>query len=398
MRILFVHDRFGAMAGAEVNLFVTANELKLRGHSVAIVHGPSTGRAEHQWAELFESRHSLVENDAVERSLREFAPDAIYVHKMADLRVLERLAISGVPVVRMVHDHDLYCLRSYRYFPFSRRICTRAAGWHCVFACGASIARDRSRRFPFKWVSFSAKRRELRLNQRFERMVVATNYMRDELLRNGFSSDAIEVHAPVPPSNEEFPVSTMSDRNLLLYAGQIIRGKGVDVLVEALARVQSKFECLILGDGHHRPHCEQLAARMGLQSKVRFLGYVAPSEMRTFYSDASVGVVSSVWPEPFGAVGLEAMRYEVPVVAFDAGGIREWLTHGENGFLVPWMNRSEFAQRIDQLLSDKTLARRMGANGKRIVRERFAFEAYIDGLEAMFARVIRAQPAVVATS
>src|SRR5262249_45977008 len=43
----------------------------------------------------------------------------------------------------------------------------------------------------------------------------------------------------------------------------------------------------------------------------------------------------SVWPEPFGLVGLEAAAFGVPAIAFDVGGIREWLTPGENGYLVP---------------------------------------------------------------
>jgi glycosyltransferase involved in cell wall biosynthesis len=96
-----------------------------------------------------------------------------------------------------------------------------------------------------------------------------------------------------------------------------------------------------------------------------------------------------VWPEPFGAVGLEAMRYGLPVVAFDAGGIAEWLDHGENGFLVPHMDCAQFAARVEHLLRDKPLARRMGAAGRILAREKFNFTRYIDGLEEMFSRVIQ---------
>jgi len=83
--------------------------------------------------------------------------------------------------------------------------------------------------------------------------------------------------------------------------------------------------------------------------------------MPAYYSDASVAVVSSAWPEPFGAVGLEAMRYGLPLVAFDAGGVKEWLMDGVSGFLVPHMDRAQFAARIEHLLRDKSLARQMGA-------------------------------------
>jgi len=237
-------------------------------------------------------------------------------------------------------------------------------------------------------VSYLAKQRELRLNRRFQRMVVATDYMKQELLRNGFAAPRIEIHAPVPRADDGALESSFSDRNLILYAGQIIRGKGVDVLIESLARVNQPFECLIFGEGNHRPYCEALSRELGLNHKIRFEGYRTPDELRKFYTEASLAVVSSVWPEPFGAVGLEAMRHGLPVVGFDAGGIGEWLVDGHNGFLVPWMDRARFAEKVDCLLRDKELARTLGAQGRQFAREKFNFSRYITGLEEMFAQVI----------
>lgn len=391
MRILFVHDRFGAMAGAEVNLQLTAAELKSRGHEIALLHGPPTGKGESAWRVLFSERFAFTNGNnaaTVQAALEAFQPDAVYIHKMSDAAVLETLAQSGVPVVRMVHDHDLYCMRSYKYSPLTRKICTRPAGMHCIFPCGATLARNRNGAFPVRWVSYFARRKEIAVNRRFERMIVATDYMRQELLRNGFDGRRIEIHAPVPRVNENAPVASFSSRNLIIYSGQLIRGKGVDVLLESLARVRSPFECLIFGEGNHRAHCEELARKLGLSGRVQFRGYVPPSELEKFYADASVAAVSSVWPEPFGAAGLEAMRHGLPVVAFAAGGIAEWLNDGENGFLVPWMDRTRFAERIVELLENKKLARQLGECGRRLLRDKFNFEQYISGIENMFSRVI----------
>jgi len=391
MRLLFVHDRFGALAGAEVNLQLTAAALKNRGHEVALLHGAPTGKGEAVWRELFPERFALTNgnNSAPARAaLDAFRPDAVYIHKMSEARVLEVLAQSGVPVVRMVHDHDLYCMRSYKYFPLTRTICTRPAGLHCIFPCGATLARNRNGGFPLKWVSYFARQKEIALNRRFARMIVATDYMRQELLRNGFDPRRIEIHAPVPLSGTGAATASFSERNVIIYSGQVIRGKGVDVLLESLAQVRAPFECLIFGDGNHRAYCEEMNRKLGLSDRVQFQGYVPPSKLEGFYEQASLAVVSSVWPEPFGAVGLEAMRHGLPVVAFAAGGINEWLRDGENGFLVPWMDRAQFAARIDQLLTDKTLAREMGGRGQQLLRDKFDFDQYISGLEEMFSRII----------
>ncbi len=396
MKILFVHDRFGSLGGAEANALITARELKLKGHSVALAHGPSTGSGESNWLGVFEPRFPLTDSGAIQRALREFAPDVAYVHKMADLAVIQSLIESGLPLVRMVHDHDIYCMRSYKYFYRSREICSRAASLYCVFGCGAFLARTRDSALPFKYVSYSEKKREITLNRQFDRTITVSNFMRNELLKNGFEEKRIEIHPPVPRPGDSALRSSFSDRNLILYAGQIIRGKGVDVLIESLALLKVPFECIILGEGNHRAYCEALARKLGLENRVHFKGFVPQEDLKTYYRECSVVALSSVWPEPIATIGLEVMRYGLPVVAFNAGGISDWLLHGVNGFLVPWMDRNAFADALQKLLTNKSLARSLGENGLHFVTEHYNFTRYIEGLEVLFQRVIteKSRPAV----
>jgi glycosyltransferase involved in cell wall biosynthesis len=182
--------------------------------------------------------------------------------------------------------------------------------------------------------------------------------------------------------------SNFGDRNLIIYAGQIIRGKGVDVLLEALARVKTRFECVILGDGNHKAFCEKLAVKLGLADRVTFKGFIPQEELKNYYRECSVVALSSVWPEPIATIGLEVMRYALPVVAFDAGGIKDWLLDGHNGYLVRWMDRDAYAARLDELLLNKNLARQMGEAGLKLVSDRYDFDGYIGDLEKMFASVI----------
>src|SRR4051812_25587919 len=227
-RILFVHDRFGAMAGAEVNAFLTADELKNRGHAVAILHGAPTGKGEGDWYEVFDGCFPLDSGSAassVAAAIEAFDPHVIYIHNRPDMSVIQALLESDLPLVRMVHDHDLYCMRSYKYHPINRSVCQRPTSAYCIFPCGAPLMRNRGGGLPFKWVSFWAKQREIKLNQKLHRMIVATDYMKQELLRNGFAAERIEIHAPVPRTADVTLESSFSGRNLIVYAGQIIRGK-----------------------------------------------------------------------------------------------------------------------------------------------------------------------------
>ena len=386
MRLLFVHQSFGYFGGAESNIFATARALKRRGHRLGLLAHKGTSRGEAAWRELFGDDLFFLGGTSVPGAVRHFRPDALYVHKWEELPSLGQLLDSRVPAIRMVHDHNIYCLRSYRYHPLTRNICHRAMGAYCVFPCLAPLKRNKGGLLPVRWASFLEKKRELALARRFDVSLVATNYMRDELLLNGFSPRRIEICAPVPPAAEPLR-SSFSERNLLVFAGQLVRGKGVDILLRALAQVRGKFEALILGEGNHRAKCEALCAKLGLGDRVTFKGFVPQEEMRALYSEATAVLVSSVWPEPMGLVGIEAMRFGLPVVAFDAGGIKEWLRDGENGFLVEWMAAAAYARRVDELLADKAKAREMGRRGLERADRDFAFDPYIESLESLFARV-----------
>ena len=390
MKILFVHEKLGAFGGAEANVLVTGREFKRRGHTVGLLHGQPSGQGEADWLQTFSPVHSYEKNatTATQEVLWQFEPDVIFVHKLPQLEVIEALVASGIPVVRMIHDHDLCCMRSYKYFVFNRRICQRPLSPFCMVPCGAFLKRQRGKLFPFRWVSYTSKRREMELNRHFQRLIVATRYMKDEMLRNRFDPQKIDVLPPATQSPGHLPSASFTNRNLIVYAGQVIRGKGVDVLLQSLAKVQTPFECVILGDGNHRLYCQALSRKLNIADRVHFPGFLPQEQLVEYYREASVAVVSSVWPEPCGAVGLEAMRYALPVVGFDAGGIREWLISGYNGYLVPWMDTDAFAKRVEELLLNKKFAREMGERGLRLVDNRFNFSAYMSSLEAILKEVV----------
>jgi glycosyltransferase involved in cell wall biosynthesis len=395
MKLLFVHDRLGAWGGAETNLFEVAAALRKRGHELALVHGAPTGKAEDAWREVFSTRFAADDPAAVAAALGQFRPAAVYLHNSPGLAVTAALAAAPVPVVRMVHDHHLFCLRGCRYPAWSRQACTKPLSTACLFPCGGFIQRGAEGGWVIEVARYFEKKRELELHRGFARLLVASEYMREELRRNGFADSQIEIHAPVPSRAAPAEPAARSGQRII-FAGQIIRGKGVDVLLESLAHVQRPFECVILGDGSHRAYCEDLCRRLGLADRVRFAGYVPAAEVDTYYRSATLALFSSVWPEPFGLSGLEALRHGLPVVAFDVGGVREWLEDGVNGLLAPWMNRKEFALRVDRLLGEPALAQRLGEQGRALAADRFNFTRYVDGLEDLFGRMTSAEAGRVA--
>ena len=100
-------------------------------------------------------------------------------------------------------------------------------------------------------------------------------------------------------------------------------------------------------------------------------------------------VFPSRWQEPFGLSGAEALAHGVPVVAFDVGGVREWLTDSVSGFIVPEKDTAAMAGKLDLLYRDKSLAGRLGKAALELVRDRFSPEKYIAAMKQLLSSVSR---------
>ena len=114
---------------------------------------------------------------------------------------------------------------------------------------------------------------------------------------------------------------------------------------------------------------------VGIAQKTVFAGFVNNPE--DFYKRIDVAVFPSMWQEPFGLVGIEAMAYARPVVAFDVGGVRQWLKDGKNGIIVPERNTTLFASALDKLAQNPSLVKSLGENGRDFVRTNFTRENFL---------------------
>ena len=96
-----------------------------------------------------------------------------------------------------------------------------------------------------------------------------------------------------------------------------------------------------------------------------------------WYNSAAVVVVPSRWQEPFGLIGGEAYSYFKPVIAFDVGGISEWLKDKETGFLVKEGDVVAFAEKIEFLLNNPKEAEKMGYAGNSLMKQKFNDDIYV---------------------
>lgn len=145
---------------------------------------------------------------------------------------------------------------------------------------------------------------------------------------------------------------------------------------------------LIAGDGPLRGELEVLVRRLGLAGRVIFTGH--RDDVVDVLAAFDVLVLTSVY-EGLGVAILEGMAMGKPIVASRVGGIPESTREGVNGFLVPPRDYQAVADRIRQLLKDRSMAARMGKEGRKIVEEEFSSRVMARQNESVYYEVLRSK-------
>ena len=378
MNILFVNTTGGFFGGVEQNIALAAEGLGQRGHRCYFVCRSRSMIDQEKFDALFAQTWELS-STSFEQILSEVDIDVFYVHKFEPIE--ELIAVKGTAkIVRMVHDHDLYCPRRHKYYAFSRKICTRK----CGLICYADLAFLERRDGDFKFVSIRKKIREMKKNYEVDTLLVGSSYMKKELERNNFDPRKIQLLPPCV-QNSPRPLQAFPESPSILYVGQMIKGKGVDILLEAYRllceTLGQPVPLHLIGRGNEEESLRRSAETSGLLASVTFHGWVAHDELASYYDEATIVVVPSRWPEPFGMVGVEAMLRERAVIASDVGGIPDWLKDGQNGILVPPNDPAALHQALETLVHDSEKAETMGKNGKILAETLFPYETYIHTVE-----------------
>lgn len=171
----------------------------------------------------------------------------------------------------------------------------------------------------------------------------------------------------------------------LLFVGRHTFEKGIRHLIEAIRKVPPiDFETIILGDGPMKEEVEDLIKHLNPPKRIKMLGYVPRSQVLEYYRKASFIVFPSIGSEGCPLTGIESMYCGTPVIAFDVGGVREWLLHGKTGLLVERGNTDELAQAITKLLLDARLRRRLGGNAYAYVQKKFRRDPHIQKLVSVY--------------
>ena len=412
MRLLGLAHTWDLIGGSERYARAAVEELCSRGHTLRLLGAVGEQAAPAGLELVHEPAWGDPRADAAARAglaarARAWAPDAALVLSARSEPAFAALA-AALPTARFVQDHTPFC-------PGSNKL--RGDGSPCRAPLGAACLREhlahggcagfgaRAGQAGTAAVLGALRKQLAALDglNRAERVLVASRHMRRELLAAGVAPERV-ARVPYFTRSGELPrdepgratrefLAARDGPWVLAPARLVLPDKGLDHLLAALARCRPRLRAVVVGDGPARGALEARARELGLAARVHFTGWLPSEVLETLYAACDLVAFPSVWDEPFGLVGLEAMAHAKPVAAFDVGGVRDWLAPGRTGELVPRGDDAALARALERLAGAPERARRMGELGARRARRRFGVGRAVDALEAELARTAAASPA-----
>ncbi|MFC5468830.1 glycosyltransferase family 4 protein [Cohnella suwonensis] len=219
-------------------------------------------------------------------------------------------------------------------------------------------------------------------------VIVACDWLKKELAGIGVNRKRIH-KIPYAVSEDRFsnrqamPPAT-SEPLILLCPARLVIIKGHRYLLEALHEIRQErddFVCVMAGEGPLLDELLSMTAALGLESVVTFLG--KRGDMPDLMNSSDIIVLPSLH-DTFPIVLLEGQWSERPVLATDVGGVREIVTDGLDGLIVPPGNSSALAVKLRELLDDKEFRQRLGENGRTKAKQSWRVDHHMQGIKRIY--------------
>ncbi|RYG32795.1 glycosyltransferase family 1 protein [bacterium] len=379
------------VGGISPHVYELSQELQAQGVEVHVVTRETANAPD----EEIETSGVNIHRVHLAEKPNDFLHEIRLLNQATDLRVrrlLEGWRPGGEPTI--FHAHDWLSLDSARELKYEYKLPMIATVHATEHGRHGGIFNDTSRYIHDQeyWLGYEAWR-----------VIVCTRFMEGQVERTlACPSDKVDiVYNGVNRKKFEFEWTeeervaqraklALPHEKIVMYVGRFVREKGIQVLLASINSIlaqqpDSKF--VIVGGGN-RERFERFVEWAGLSDRVIFTGFMANRALHQLYRVADVAVFPSLY-EPFGIVALEAMAAGVPVVASDAGGLREVVLHDVTGTTSFAGDPNSLAWAVLKVLNDPERAARLNENARMRLTTDFDWARIARQTKGIYERVWR---------
>lgn len=350
-------DRVGIAGGAERYWETVIPGLRARGIEVRLFARDITPPARAgidaypiAWADETGPASAEAAHDVAE-ALRAMRPSTVITASVFDCAVLDAIRAAPIRWLVRVHDHRPFCPTGDRVYPQFGAPCSAPMGTPCRVATLLRGCVHGPR--PSSLRAIAARERVRDRIAGADAVLVSSEHMRATCTMNGIDAQRVAI-TPPPLSDAAYAhrVLPPPPQPTLLFAARPTARKGLSSLIGALARIprDERPHLVVAGTGAEDDDGSSSAARAA-GVEVTWRGTLDPDAMRAAIDASSAVVVPSLWPEPFGLVGIEAQARGRPAVAYRVGGIPEWI--GGAGIAVERGDERALAEAIRAILNPR---------------------------------------------
>ena len=223
------------------------------------------------------------------------------------------------------------------------------------------------------------------LGMKLRAFIGVSNFIRNSIIQLGISeSKAFSVLNGAEALESNGPQRSNTAIVTVGIVGQVAEWKGHDDLIEALRILKSRQifpQCIIFGEGDpsYVNSLRQKIDRYGLQEKIHLSGY--EGDRQRIYSQIDICVLPSRCQDPCPIVAIEAQYFGIPVIAARRGGVPEIILDGKTGYLVNAQSPHEIAERLERLIENPDLRKKMGDAARIHASQHFTLERMVQEIE-----------------
>lgn len=395
MRILFVNKFFYLRGGSEQVFFQERNFMKNSGHSVVdfsmhdeknipskysqhfvpYIDFKQPGNLTNKIRKAFKFIHSPRAVSEISEIICRYRPQIAHLHNFYHQltpSIIPILKSAGIKIVLTLHDAKLVCPA---YLMLSHgKICSacKKGNFYKVITtrCQDSLFNGLllcAEAYWHKWKGSYDQVDHFISPSRFYAELVSrfrVPYCRISVIPNGVDTNRL--------------VPTYKDEDYILYFGRLSNEKGVQTLLEAHSQLKNGMPLKIVGTG---PLEEEMKLRF---KNGEFLGYKSGEELISLINSASLIVVPSEWYENCSMFVVEAMALGKPVIGANIGGIPEQIEDGKSGYLFEMGNTAELAGKMEKLIAEPNLRKKMGKFARALVEEKYSLERHFERLTNLY--------------
>ncbi|MBW3012118.1 glycosyltransferase family 4 protein [Candidatus Woesearchaeota archaeon] len=215
---------------------------------------------------------------------------------------------------------------------------------------------------------YNRKNKLSKFSKKIDYFVSVSDFVKGNLMKFGIEKDKITtIHVPKP---EWKPEPKKTKKTTIFTAGLLVKAKGFQTIIKAFDIISKNTdaELRIAGTGSYEKQLKELALKLGLKDRIQILGKISYEQIKNEYFNSDFVLQASIVPESLSRIIFEAFSAKKPIIAADSGGNKELVINGKNGYLVPKQDFKAMADKMQILIKNPKLAKKMGLAGYKLIQ------------------------------